>query len=338
MTDRPAKTPANSESFIAEIVGQESLVGQRMTAGKLLHMMDFAAASAATKHSEGPLVTLAFDRVELLDYIRHMDYVRYNSYVIKVGRSSIVVKVDGFVKSPIAMEIKPVHSGVITMVATDENGRPNRNIPALVYESTKDLERKKMVLERDIRQHRRQEENAAIDKLETVELGWLEDHYPRKKFFSPSETGLTIRTRLLPRNTNRIGIIFGGDTLEMMEGLALATARQFTGNFRMVTIAMEDVLFLNPLKLDNLVEMQSKVTFVARTTLVVEITVIAIDYYAPHRRHVTNKGEFTVLNYDSSGKKRRITSGLDMKHANLEQRKNYLKELIKYETRMKKKK
>jgi len=71
---------------------------------------------------------------------------------------------------------------------------------------------------------------------------------------------------------------------------------------------------------------------------VVEITVTAIDYYAPHIRRVTNKGEFTVLNYDSAGKKQRITSGLDMKHADLKQRKNYLKELIKYEARTKKKK
>ena len=42
--------------FIAEIIGEESLIGQRMSAGKLLHMMDIAAGSAGARHSESPLV------------------------------------------------------------------------------------------------------------------------------------------------------------------------------------------------------------------------------------------------------------------------------------------
>jgi len=82
------KTPTGSESFIAEIVGEESLLGQRMTAGPMLHMMDIAAA----RYSETPIVTLAFDRIELLDYICHGDYVRYDACVIQVGRSSRLLK------------------------------------------------------------------------------------------------------------------------------------------------------------------------------------------------------------------------------------------------------
>ena len=69
MTKRKEKTPEDSMNYIAEIVGEESLFGERMGAGKLLHMMDFAAASAAVKHAESALVTLAFDRVELTNMI-----------------------------------------------------------------------------------------------------------------------------------------------------------------------------------------------------------------------------------------------------------------------------
>ncbi|MGK5093724.1 hypothetical protein WDW89_17145 [Deltaproteobacteria bacterium TL4] len=45
-----------------------------MAAGQLLHMMDLAAA-AAWHHARCPVVTLAFDWVELLNDICHMDYV-----------------------------------------------------------------------------------------------------------------------------------------------------------------------------------------------------------------------------------------------------------------------
>ena len=94
MTIRKTKTPAESKGYIAEIIGDESLYGQRMFAGVLLHMMDFAAAQAAIRHAECSLVTLAFDRVELLDFVFHRDYVRYDACVIKVGNSSVMVNVE----------------------------------------------------------------------------------------------------------------------------------------------------------------------------------------------------------------------------------------------------
>lgn len=327
------KTPTESKSFIAEMVGEESLIGQRMVAGKLLHMMDFAAADAAAKHAECPLVTLAFDRIELLDYISHRDYVRYESHVIQVGHSSMVVKVDGYTKSPTEMEIRKGHSGFITMVAIDDKGRPNKNIPPLYYLSKEDLEKKKIAEQRACLLAVRNQEMGQIDGLTRVDTGLLKDDYPRQALFPPSKTELTIRKRFLPRNANALGIVFGGDTIELMEELALATARQFTGNIRMVTIAMEDVLFLKPLYVDDLVEMISHVVFVARTTLVVEVMVKAINFIGVVRDEMTNKGTFTVLNYDEADQKKSIVNGLVLSGEPLEIKKRYLKEQIKYENR-----
>jgi acyl-CoA hydrolase len=333
MTQRREKTPSDSQSYIAEIVGEESLIGQRMFAGKLLHMMDFAAGDAAIRHCESALVTLSFDRIELLDYIYHRDYVRYEACVIQVGRSSMVVKVDGFSKSPTGMTIKPGHSGFITMVAIDENGRPNKNIPALTYNSATDLGKKHVAEQRQCQIGERKRDLDQIDALTAVSSADLKDFFSRDKYYTPARTGLSIRKRFLPRNANVLGIVFGGDTIEMMEELALATARQFTGNIRMVTIAMEDVLFLKPLYVTDLVEMASQVVFVAGTTLVVEITVRAIDIFGKRKNEITNKGTFTVFNYDASGGKMPIRNGLTLTRANLATRKCYLKEQVKYENR-----
>ena len=64
MISKEIKTPTDSESYLAEIIGEESQFGHRMGAGKMLHLMDLAAATAAYKHARCPLVTLAFDRIE----------------------------------------------------------------------------------------------------------------------------------------------------------------------------------------------------------------------------------------------------------------------------------
>lgn len=330
---RPIKTPADSESFIAEIIGEESLMGQRMSAGKLLQMMDMAAASAGARHSGSSLVTLSFDRIELLDPICHMDYVRYNACVIQVGHSSMVIKVDGFHKAPGELELIPGHSHILTMVAIDADKRPNKNIPRLEYRTDKDLELKKLAEVRQRFLAHRQKMKTAVFALEQIPENWLKDFYPRKVYFTPEATELVTRRRFLPRNTNVLGNVFGGDTVEMMAELALATARQFTGNYRMVTIAMEDVFFIKPLQLENIFEMCAHVIFVANTTLVVEITVKAVSMDETEDSYTTNNGLFTVLNYDRSGRKKGIVNGLDMAHSDLQNRQHYLNELLKYEKR-----
>jgi len=330
---RRMKTPADSRSHIAEIVGDESLIGQRMSAGKLLHLMDVAAGDAAFRHAEGYLVTLSFDRIELLTSIRHRDYIRFDAQVIQVGQSSMVVEVTGLVKSPTNMKLSQMHGGFITMVAIHENRTPNKNIPGMIYRTEEDLKKKRIAEERACIVAERRKKLESVDQLKSVPLKKLKDFSTRESYLAPAATGLDIRKRFLPRNANLLGIVFGGDTVELMEELALATARQFTGNFRMVTIAMEDVLFVNPLHINDLADMSAKVVFVGDTTLVVEITVTSIPIFATDEAKITNKGTFTVLNLSLVGKKLPIPRGLDLSKSDLATRKSYLKEQIKYADR-----
>lgn len=333
MKKRRIKTPADSRSHIAEIVGDESLIGQRMSAGKLLHLMDVAAGDAAFRHAEGYLVTLSFDRIELLASIRHRDYIRFDAQVIQVGQSSMVVEVTGLIKSPTEMKPSRMRGGFITMVAIHENGTPNKTIPGMTYRTREDLKKKKIAEERACILAERKKKLEAVDRLKTVSLKKLKDFSKRETHLDPAATVLDIRKRFLPRNANMLGIVFGGDTVELMEELALATARQFTGNFRMVTIAMEDVLFMKPLHINDVADMSAKVIFVGNTTLVVEVTVKAVRLFATDEGEVTNKGTFTVLNLSLVGKKLPITRGLDLSKADLATRKSCLKEQIKYADR-----
>ncbi len=330
MKKQTIKTPAASESFIAEIVGSESLIGRRMSAGKLLHMMDIAAAEAAHRHAGGPVITLAFDRIEMLDHIRHRDYVRFDATVIQVGRSSMVVAVNGSVKPPTAMDITPAHGSFITMVAIDARGRPDKNIPRLRYESAQDRRWEETARQRARVLKARKQRFDAMERRDEIAPSCFTDFGRKGRLLPPSDTVMTLRKAFLPRNVNHLGNVFGGDTVEMMEELALAAARQFTGNVNMVTIAMEDVFFLNPLHIEDIAEMEASIIFVARTTLVAEVTVRSIPRLHSDAPVVTNRGTFTVLNYGPGGRKLQINNGLDLTSADLATRKACLKEQLKY--------
>ncbi|MGK0288712.1 MAG: acyl-CoA hydrolase [bacterium] len=328
-----AKTPNDSEMYLAEVVGQESLRGKRMSAGALLHMMDLAAATSSWRYVQGHVVTLAFDRVELLNVICHMDYVRYDCKVIKVGRSSLLIKVDGYTKPPTEMDMQPTHSGMITMVAVNKDKTPNRNIAPMVYETEDDLLCKELAQQREHDIEIQKQRVSRINDLDEIQLELLRDVHARKIQLSPKETNLKIRKIFLPKHLNAIGSVFGGEIIELMEELAIANARQFTGNFNMITMVMEDVLFFKPLSLKSLVEMSSNVVFVGKTTLVVEVEVKVLDPFDQEDEYITNRGIFTILNIDRSERKKVITTGLDLTQASLEERKKYLKELEKYELR-----
>ena len=338
MNQRVTKTPKDSEIYLAEIVGEESRFGHRLSAGPLLHLMDLAAATAAGKHSQTPVVTVAFDRIELLDTIYHMDYVRYEACVIRVGRSSMVAQVSGYARPATELELSPIHSGIITMVAVDSNKSPDRNIPKLEYLTKTDLEKKKLA---DQREEELQKDKALSDELktlQTVDNRQLIDPVPKRHhLLAPEKSLLHFQKLFLPRHTNSLGIIFGGEIIELMEELAIACARHFTGNFHVVTIAMEDILFIHPLYLKQLVELESTVTFVGVTTLVVNVTVKAYSLSNPDECMIANKGTFTILNFDHPrGEKKPIMVGLDINEMTLEQKKCYLKELTNYHQRKEK--
>ncbi len=327
---KKSKTIAESASYLAEIVGQENQKGQRISAGQVLHMMDLAAASAAWKHSESSVVTIAFDQVVLLNAICHMDYFRLNASVIKVGRSSMLVKLDGYIKLPTEMDLQHTHSGLITVVAIDENRKPNRNIPGLAYETDED-ELKTFAEKREIAQNERKKYLEKIDKIESVHENQLKDPFPRKHRLSPSKTILMAKKIFLPKNANFLGSVFAGDIIQLMEELAIANARQFTANFDMVTIVMQDILFLKPMPLNSVIEIESIVTFVRHHTMVVEVTVKAFDAIHRDKEATTNTGIFTILNFDRTGRKKEISVGLDMSQASQEEMKKYLKEQARYE-------
>ena len=300
---------ADSRTYLAEIVGDENLQGQRMNAGAILDLMDVVAGRAASQHSGTPVVTLSFDRVDLVHPIIHLDLVRLDAHVADVGRSSITVGVEVTRQDAFTRDFVPIQRSFVTMVAIDDQRRPNRNIPGLALESEeervlnaealahKDLNRQWVEMQERTRQRG------------TLTVAEVEEPLNREKreYLSPGETVVKVRRVFMPRHLNILGTIFGGDILLWMDRVATYAARLFTRNRHVVTLSMNRLLFKQPIFATDLVEMTARVVYVRRYTLEVEIEVTLLRGGETFSSH---SGYFTVLNYDESGFKRPVITGL----------------------------
>ena len=87
---------------------------------------------------------------------------------------------------------------------------------------------------------------------------------------------LALRVTLLPRDTNRHGTIFGGVILSHIDLAAAIEARESCGPFNFVTVAMDKVVFLEPVFVGDVVSFYSETVKIGRTSVTVKITVEAL--------------------------------------------------------------
>ena len=308
--ERPTRAIAESRQSMAEIVGSDGLVGQRMQAGAILDLMDLVAGRVAIKHSGGRVATLSFDRVDLIYPILHHDLVRLDGQLVYVGQSSMVIDVRCYRKDTFTRAFMPIQRCFVTMVAVDDNGRPRKNVPALRYETPEEEAIREEALHHKALDRQWVAMQEATRERADFTAAEVEESFNREKqeFLTPAETEITVVRQFMPRNLNQVGTIFGGDVLQWMDRVATYTARHFTRNRNMVTIAMNRLFFHQPIFPTDLVEMKARVTYVRRFTLEVEIDVQLQRADGAELR--SHSGYFTVLNYDESGFKRPIITGL----------------------------
>lgn len=310
MSERAQKRMAESRQYMAEIVGEEGLQGQRMQAGAILDLMDVLAGRVAATHAGCRVVTLSFDRLELTRPILHQDLVRLEGRPVHVGRSSIMVAVDVYRQDFLTRAFSPIQRSFVTMVAIDEAGRPNRAIPGLRLESEEErtenaeaLRHRDLGLEWD--EQAEQLRGGADLAPEAIEEPFNRE---KREYLTPEETTVRVRRMFMPRHSNVLGTVFGGDILLWMDRVATHTARQFTRNRHMITLAMSRILFRQPIYASDMVEMTARVVYVRRYTVEMEIEVVL--QREDGTEVPSHSGVFTVLNYDESGFKRPIITGL----------------------------
>ncbi len=92
--------------------------------GWVLSQMDIAAGIVASRRANGPVATVAIEKMEFLAPIHLRDLISVYAHVERVGRTSMGVRIEVIAtRDRGATDIK-VTEGLFTFVALDEQHRP----------------------------------------------------------------------------------------------------------------------------------------------------------------------------------------------------------------------
>ncbi len=108
--------------------------------GKVMHLVDLAAAMAAIRHARRPCVTASVDSLHFLHPVRIGQLLVLRSSVNRVFRTSLEVGVKVDTETLMTGEKLHTCSAYLTFVALDETGRAVE-IPPVVPETEEELRR-----------------------------------------------------------------------------------------------------------------------------------------------------------------------------------------------------
>jgi len=121
-----------SQSEMVEVVlpNQANVLGN-ILGGRVMHLIDIAAAIAAHRHSNSIAATAAVDHVEFRNPIKVGELIVLKSSVNRVFHSSMEVGVKVFAENFLTGERRHTSSAYVTFVALDENAQPKRIPPVI---------------------------------------------------------------------------------------------------------------------------------------------------------------------------------------------------------------
>jgi len=115
---------------------------------------------------------------------------------------------------------------------------------------------------------------------------------------------LTVRMMAMPADTNANGDIFGGWVMSQMDQAGgIAGVERAQG--RVVTIAVDAMTFIRPMKVGDVLCVYTEVESVGRTSMKIHIEAWA-NRFATHRREKVTVATFTFVAIDDAGRPRPV--------------------------------
>jgi acyl-CoA thioesterase YciA len=113
-----------------------------------------------------------------------------------------------------------------------------------------------------------------------------------------SRTQPKTRVLMMPRDTNPAGTIFGGVILSYIDQAGAEEARCH-GAERVVTVAMKEVVFLQPVFVGDLVSFYTDLVRLGKTSITVRVMVTAARRWDRAEEAQVTEAEITYVNIDS---------------------------------------
>lgn len=136
----PRPVSASVSEYLELALPEDANAFGFLLGGRVMHLVDLAAAIAAMRHARRPVVTASVDHVNFLHPILIGQVVILKSSVNRAFRSSMEVGVKVFVEDLGTGERKHTSSAYLTFVAIDKKG--NRiAVPPVIPESEEEKRR-----------------------------------------------------------------------------------------------------------------------------------------------------------------------------------------------------
>jgi len=145
MEGKPVRASISEYSELA--LPTDANVLGNVLGGKVMHLVDLAAAMAAIRHARRPCVTASVDSLHFLHPVRIGQLIVLRSSVNRVFRSSMEVGVQVETETLLTGEKLHTCSAYLTFVALDEHGKATEVAP-VIPETEEELRRYRQAEER----------------------------------------------------------------------------------------------------------------------------------------------------------------------------------------------
>jgi acyl-CoA hydrolase len=136
---RKQRPVADSYVIMTELVlPNDTNTLNNLMGGRMMHLMDIAAAIAAQKHSNRIVVTASVDNVSFRDPIRLGNVVTLQAQVTRAFSSSMEVHIDVWAEDIPSGTRQKTNEAFFTFVAVDQSGRPI-DVPEAVPETADEI-------------------------------------------------------------------------------------------------------------------------------------------------------------------------------------------------------
>ncbi len=125
------------------------------------------------------------------------------------------------------------------------------------------------------------------------------------EFKHPSATKTIMTEMVLPNDTNALNNLRGGKILHWMD-IATAISAQKLANRPVVTVSVDHVSFLNPIKLGDVVTIESKVTRTFNSSMETFVQVWA-ENLPTQTKYKCNDAYYSFVALDSNGRPTKTT-------------------------------
>lgn len=121
-----------------------------------------------------------------------------------------------------------------------------------------------------------------------------------KKFKTPSESSIEMRELVMPNHTNSLNTVFGGTVMSWIDiAAAMVGARHC--NRPVVTVHIDEINFIAPIKMGYHVLIQSSLNYVGKTSMTIGVKVTSENPSTGESR-VTTKAYLTFVALDDLGR------------------------------------